>query len=287
MSEGNELVTVDAEIVNDVDVRSLALKTGTDIDLTTISNIEFAVIGQPEMNEITEFIGTTHARMLNNFSKSQSNYMDTMLVFNAGTDVRNLRQISAEIEKKKMALAETQFKIRKKDIQLRQKLKEYEDCTDQLEKELMGIEIEEMIHSRNQSRSYIEAALKTILCMKQQFEQIMESKGITEITELDFEREEEEYHIKKACHQAFEDIVACGRVSVGNNKYLLQIGIMPNLVHDYWIKFLSIPDSYDKGKFLEALDSLYMKLKGLASIEADRRGMKELFYENSVLQIEK
>ena len=281
----NEMVV--AELVNDVDIKSLVLKTGTELDLAPISNIEFAVIGQPEMNEITEFIGGTHARMLNNFSKSQSNYMDTMLVFNAGTDVRNLRQISAEIEKKKMALAETQFKLRKKDIELRRKFKTLEECTDPLDKEMIGIELEEMIHGRNQSRSYIEAALKTILCMKQQFEQIMKSRGITEITELDFEQEEEEYHIKKSCHQAFEDIVACGRVSVGNNKYLLQIGIMPNLVHDYWIKFLGTPDAYDKGKFLSALDALYTKMKGTSMVEADRRGIKELFYENSVLQIEK
>lgn len=285
--DGNEMVVAESEVVNDVDIKDLVLKTGTNLDLAPISNIEFAVIGKEEMNEISEFIGGTHARMLNNFSKSQSNYMDTMLVFNAGTDIRNLRQISAEIEKKKMALAESQFKIRKKEIELRQKFQEMEVETDPLKKELMGIEIEEMIHTRNQSRSYIEAALKTILCMKQQFEQIMESKGITEITELDFEREEEEYHIKKSCHQAFEDIIACGRVSVGNNKYLLQIGIMPNLVHDYWIKFLSIPDSYDKGKFLDALDALYVKLKGQAVTEANRRGITELFYENSVLQIEK
>lgn len=276
-----------ASLVNDVNIKDLVLKTDTSVDLDPISNLEFAVIGQPEMDEITEFIGVTHAKMLNNFSKSQSNYMDTMLVFSAGTDVRNLRQISAEIEKKKSALAETQFNLRKKVIELKKKFIEYDKCNDILDKELLGIEIEEMIYSRNQSRSYIEAALKTILCMKQQFEQIMKSKGITEITELDFEREEEEYHLKKSCHQAFEDIVASGRISVGNNKYLLQIGVMPNLVHDYWIRFLGTPESYDKGKFLEALEGLYKQLKGVASVEANRRGMKEFFYENSVLQIEK
>lgn len=278
---------VSTELVNDVDVKDLVLKTGTDLDLSSISNIEFAVIGKPEMDEITEFIGGTHARMLNNFSKSQSNFMDTMLVFNASTDIRNLRQISAEIEKKKMALAETQFKLRKKDIELRKKFQEMEACEDPLDRELISIEIEEMIHGRNQSRSYIEAALKTILCMKQQFEQIMESKGITSITELDFEAEEEEYHIKKACHQAFEDIVASGRISVGNNKYLLQLGIMPNVIHEYWVKFLGSSGARSKAKFMEGLEHLYEFVKENVKEEAERRGMKELFYENSVLQIEK
>ena len=286
--ESNELDVITAELVNDIDVRSLALSTGTDIDLSPVMNMEFAVIGKNEMSEISEFISTTHSRMLNNFSKSQSNWMDSLLVFNAGTDVRNLRQISAEIEKKKMALVESQFNMRKKDIELRMKYEEFEDDTKtHLEKEMIGIEIEEMIHARNQGRSYIEAALKTILCMKQQFETIMENKGIESITELDFEKEEEEYHIKKACHQAFEDIVASGRVSVGNNRFLLQIGIMPNLVHDFWVKFLATKDSFNKQNFLNALEFIYQQTKGCSTEEIKRRGMDKEFYENSVLQIEK
>lgn len=276
-----------AQLVDDEKIKNLALSTDTAISLDPISNLDFTVIGQDEMNEIEEFIGNTHAKMLNNFSKSQSNYMDTMLVFNAGTDIRNLRQISAEIERKKMALSDNQFKLRKKSIELQKKIAAYNDCVPGLDKDLIAIEIEEMICERNQSRSYIEAALKTILCMKQQFEQILESKGITEVTELDFEKEEEEFHIKKSCHQAFEDIIASGRISVGNNKYLLQLGIMPNLVHDYWIRFLSTPAAYEKQEFLNALDELYQKLKGTSKQEADRRGIKELFYENSVLKIEK
>lgn len=281
----NELVS--AELVNDVDIKDLILRTDNELNLTTLGSMEFAVIGQEEMAEISEFISETHAKMLNNFSKSQSNFMDTMLVFNASTDIRNLRQISAEIEKKKMALVETQFKLRKKEIELKQKMQELENTEDPLEREMIGIEIEEMVHGRNQSRSYIEAALKTILCMKQQYEQILESKGIEEVTEKVFEDEEKEYHIKKACHQAFEDIVASGRVSVGNNKYLLQLGIMPNVVHNYWIKFLNTPQSQEKELFMEALDYLYNTVKPNVEKELERRGMKELFYDNSVLQIER
>jgi len=277
---------VDAEIVNDVDVRDLALHTGTDIDLTPVMSMEFAVVGKTEMNEIAEFIDNTHSKMLNNFSKSQSNWMDTLLVFNAGTDIRNLRQISAEIEKKKMALVESQFKMRKKDVELRKKFKDIDNCTDLLDKELLQIEVEEMIYSRNQARSYIEAALKTILCMKQQFETILEQRGIEHVTELDFEQEEEEYHIKKAAHQAFEDIVASGRISVGNNRFLLQIGIMPNLVHDFWVRFLGTKDSFNKQSFLDALELLYQQTKGCSVTELKRRGMEKEFYENSVLQIE-
>lgn len=266
-------------------------ENGKELSLAPIKDIEFQVVTSEKMNEITEFLGTTHADMLNNFSKSQSNFMDSMFVFHAQTAIRNLRQISAEIEKKKMALAENQFRLKKKDIKIKRK---YEKLTklmdnknsDPLDIELLEIQIAELIYGKQQAVTYIEASLKTILNMKQQYEGILENKGITDVTEVDFEREEEEYHIKQACHQAFEDIVGTGRISVGNNKYLLQQGIMPNLVHDTLVKFLSTPNAYVKKEFDNLLEELYQRLKGASRNEADARGLNELFYENSLFSIE-
>ena len=262
-------------------------KEEKELSLAPIRNLDFAVVTKEKMGEITEFLATTHSDMLNNFSKSQSNFMDSMFVFHAQTPIRNLRQISAEIEKKKMALAENQFRLRKKDVKIKKKYNQLEGETDPLKKELLEIQIAELVYGKQQAVTYIEAALKTILNMKQQYEGILDNKGIKDITEVDFEREEEEYHIKQACHQAFEDIVAMGRISVGNNKYLLQQGIMPNLVHDILIKFLSDPNkAYDKRKFDELLEELYQKLKGSSIAEADSRGLNELFYENSLFSID-
>ena len=48
------------------------------------------------------------------FFKSQSQFMDNMLTVTAATPIRNLRQISAEINKAKSALDEAYFKIEKK-----------------------------------------------------------------------------------------------------------------------------------------------------------------------------
>ena len=256
------------------------------MELETIKNMEFPVVTKEKMHEITTFLEEEHSYMLNNFSKSQSNFMDSMFVFHAQTPIRNIRQISAEIEKKKMALAENQFRLKKKDIKIKQKIRKFEREQDDLKKELIGVQIAELVHGKEQALTYIEAALKTILNMKQQYESILENKGISDVSEIDFEREEEEYHIKQACHQAFEDIVASGRISVGNNKYFLQQGIMPNAIHDILVKFLGTPAAYDKGAFDQLLEDLYQKFKGSSKKEADSRGLNELFYENSLFSIE-
>jgi len=269
----------------------VVLNDRKELNIDDVKGMDFLVIKDEEMHEIADFINTEHQHMLNNFSKSQSNFMDTMLVFSSGTDIRNLRQISAEIESKKGALVENQYRLRKSEVELRRKMRDFNNMKDDAESdpfdvEIMEIEIQEAINSRNGARTYIEAALKTILCMKQQYDAILKNKGIEDVTELDFENEEEEFHIKKSSQQAFEDIVASGRISVGNNRYLLQIGIMPNLVHDYWIKFLGSPNSYEKKKFDEARELLYQQLKGSAIKEANTRGLDELFYENSCVKIE-
>jgi hypothetical protein len=260
-----------------------------DMSIEQVRNMDFVVIKEKEMNEIAGFINNEHQFMLDNFSKSQSNFMDTMLVFNAPTTVRNLRQISAEIESKKGALLENQHKLRKAQIVLRKKIRDLELMkndpeSDPFDIELLEVDIEHSIANRDNAKSYIEAALKTILCMKQQYDTILKNKGITDVTELDFEKEEEEYHIKKSSQQAFEDILASGRISVGNNRYLLQLGIMPNLVHEFWIKFLTSPNAYDKKEFDKKHEELYQKLKGICVGEANKRGMEELFYENSCVR---
>ncbi|RLA60290.1 MAG: hypothetical protein DRQ78_09630, partial [Epsilonproteobacteria bacterium] len=82
----------------------VVLNDRKELNIDDVKGMDFLVIKDEEMHEIADFINTEHQHMLNNFSKSQSNFMDTMLVFSSGTDIRNLRQISAEIESKKGAL---------------------------------------------------------------------------------------------------------------------------------------------------------------------------------------
>lgn len=262
--------------------------TSTENDsLLSIPVSDFLVIKEEQRKEISTFLANEHENMLNNFSKSQSNFMDTLMVFNAQTPIRNLRQISAEIEKKKMALAENGFRLRKEKIELQKLINEYNampDDADELDRDLLIVEIEEKKYGIQQAKTYVEASLKTILNQKQQFETIMENKGVSDITELDFEAEEEEYHIKQALHQAFEDIVATGRISVGNNKYLLQIGLMPNTIHNIWSMFISGKDADNKDIFYSIINGIYVKYKGCSKIEANRRGMEETFHENSVVK---
>ncbi len=78
-----------------------------------------------------------------NFYKSHSQFMGVMLDVTAITPIRSVKHTLAEIDKTRMALEEAHLKMRKKDIELREKehkLKTDLDMTE-FEKELLETEL--------------------------------------------------------------------------------------------------------------------------------------------------
>ena len=81
-----------------------------------------------------------------NFYKSHSQFMGVMLDVTAITPIRSVKHTLAELDKTRMALEEAHLKMRKKDIELREK--EHKLKTDlemtEFEKELLETEILEI-----------------------------------------------------------------------------------------------------------------------------------------------
>jgi paraquat-inducible protein B len=160
------------------------------------------------------------------FFKSQSQFMDNMLSVTAPTPIRNLRQISAEINKTKSALDEAFFKTEKKKIKILKKQRDLDSETDDLEKKILEIDIKQMNNQITQTHDYMKAAIRKISGYLEQYNSILKKIGKDHITEEDFEREESKYHIAKAFEQAL--IAARSRngiIDEGNHIYFHQIGI--------------------------------------------------------------
>ena len=81
-----------------------------------------------------------------NFYKSHSQFMGVMLDVSAITPIRSVKHTLAELDKTRMALEESQLKMMKKDIELRQKEKKMADgdYKDEFERELLDTEILEI-----------------------------------------------------------------------------------------------------------------------------------------------
>ena len=97
-----------------------------------------------------------------NFYKSHSQFMGVMLDVTAITPIRSVKHTLAEIDKTRMALEEAHLKMRKKDIELREKehkLKTDLDMTE-FEKELLETEILEIQVNMNNIQNSITGAIR-------------------------------------------------------------------------------------------------------------------------------
>lgn len=216
-----------------------------------------------------------------NFGKTQSQFMDNMLTVSHPTPVRNIRQILAEINKSLEALKEAYYKNKKLEVEIkileRDKLSE----TDELEKELTEVEIQEKISKLETSKKYVYGAIRKVNNYIEQYKNILKELDVESVDEIDFEKEEEKFHIKKAFEQALNAARSHnGRIDEGNQIYLTQIGINGTLaqknVSGYLIweeeqirngKSISASDQWD---FLE---KMYEQFKGSAEQYAKHKGM--------------
>jgi hypothetical protein len=161
-----------------------------------------------------------------NFNKQQSQFMDTMLTVNKLTDLRSARQILAEVTKSKQALDEAYFKLRKKDVQVRQFKAKLLLTVDNFEKELLTIKIQEIESQINTTMNYVDGAVRKIHAYLAQYKNILKRIGKDELTEEDFEKDEERYHIITVFNQALCAARSRGGIiDEGNHIYFNQIGI--------------------------------------------------------------
>ena len=163
-----------------------------------------------------------------NFYKSHSQFMGVMLDVTAITPIRSVKHTLAEIDKTRMALEEAHLKMRKKDIELREKehkLKTDLDMTE-FEKELLETEILEIQVNMNNIQNSISGAIRKMNFFTNQYKSILKKLGKEDITEEEYEKEEANYHVMTCMKQALNAARARGGViDEGNLIYLFDMGI--------------------------------------------------------------
>ena len=222
-----------------------------------------------------------------NFNKTQSQFMNNMLTLSQPTELRSLRQILAEVNKTKQALDESYFKIRKKQVEIKQK-KRF-STKDEFEQEMLDIEIAELESQISNTMGYVEGAVRKISSYMSQYQNILDRLGIEEMSEADFEKDEERYHIMKMFEQALCAARSRqGVVDEGNHIYCYQIGISGTAVQMEVSQFLSEEGEIVKagelpehGRTWEWMQKMADKYAGSAKKFCGLRGI-ELLQEESL-----
>ena len=154
--------------------------------------------------------------------------MGVMLDVTAITPIRSIKHTLAEIDKTRMALEDAHLKVKKKDIELREK--EHKLKTDleltSFQKELLELEILEIQVGINNSQNSISGAIRKMNFFTNQYKSILKKLGKEDITEEEYEKEESRYHVMTCLKQALNAARARGGViDEGNLIYLFDMGI--------------------------------------------------------------
>jgi len=169
----------------------------------------------------------------------------TLTMMTGQSPFRMMRQVMAEVEKRKIALAETQVG----HAELIVELAELEFKTD-------PVSIAKFRH-KNFNLDLIESKMngsfKDIATLIDAYENIKATNGIDEWDEESFEAEEKKHHVRRGFELMYRNLIEGGRAQTSTIEYTAQYGVHPQLavaeVSGY-IKYAS--DAITKGNLLHA-----------------------------------
>ena len=212
----------------------------------------------PELDEKTKFFDR------NNSQSTLSMMSLTML--NGHSPLRMLRQVLAETETRKMALAEAQVSHAKalKNIEkLQEKVFLNPDnkiASAKLRAAFVGIESME---------SKINGSFKDIATLITAYNNLKENYGIEDWTEEEFEESEKKHHVRRGFELMYRNLMDGGRASTSTIEYMQQYGVHPQVgfvevqgyiaVVNELISKEQIPHSNHLEEFLDAMADKYYK----------------------------
>jgi len=233
--QGTELANVSTESMQ-------VMSSGDTFDETGLAKIEEGL--------------KTHARNIKAFGRTNTQATSKLLSLTmlASGPWRRLRQCGAEIDKRKMALAENQFNVRRKlaDIELKKaqldalhtelidaelaSSAEVQSTNDKHrpvyeikhEITMLEIDLEEINNQLYETRRHGEGAMKDIAAIADAYEQIRVANGIPENwDEEDYQKGEMADLVMEALELAFADMIERRSLSRSAINYLIQLGIHP------------------------------------------------------------
>jgi len=175
-----------------------------------------------------------------NFGKTQSQFMDNFMTVSHPTPLRNARQILAEVNKSIEALKEAQYNMNKKQLHIQRLERDLLTETDDIKQQEIELEIDFETSKLQTTMLYVEGAVRAVTNYTEQYKQILKNAGYDEMSEIDFEKEEEAYHIMKAFEQG---ICAArsrgGSIDEGNHIYFSQIGVNGQMAQNFINQFFA------------------------------------------------
>ena len=195
------------------------------------------------------------------WDRSRSQWMLKFLTCSNADGWLRMRQISAEMSKKRLTLGSVKFDYLKTLTKAKIKREEMLEEDNKNKKLLLEIEAAECDHHAAETLIKVEGALKEVETLAQMHDELKERLG--DITEAEFEKAQTKAHIKRAVTQAIRDVKGCGKIKCGNAEYLEQAGLATTAVLKDIFDFLEeesqagVNDTQMLHKFLDEMADKY------------------------------
>ena len=157
------------------------------------------------------------------WDRSRSQFMIKNLTCSQADDWTRLRQISAEMCRKRQALSEAKFGFMETEVKVKMKRRKLLLEDDDLKRELLDVQINKMENQKLEILVKVEGALKEIETLAKMHDDLKERMG--DITEEEFEKAQVKSHIKRAMTQAIREVRESSVIKCGNQEYLEQVGV--------------------------------------------------------------
>lgn len=253
----NELVNKKVSDITSADTITFGI---TPISKSKINKNAIELVNKflPELDEKTKFFDR---------SNSQSTIsMMTLTMLNGQSPMRMLRQVLAETESRKSALASSQVghaKLVEKIEELREKLIFNPDDR------VSAAELRESLVSIEMLESKINGSFKDLATLVNAYNYLKEKWGVDNWTEEQFEESEKKHHVRRSFELMYRNILDHGRANTATIEYMQQYGIHPQVgyaevqgyiaVVNEMLSKGQIPHANHLEEFLDSVSNKYYK----------------------------
>ena len=232
----------------------------------------------------------------NIWNHSHTQWMWKHLNLSWHAPLKNMRQISAEISRKKGALNEAKWKHVQNEVKIKKIEEELSkpELLDYWREVDLKIKLAQLQEGLAEGSTHIEGAMKDILALNELFEQL--KSKVSSFSEEDVEKEETKTHLKRSIVQCIRDIRQGGSITKGEQEYLEQIGVNPmkmqNILREY-VKAEAAADSWDVSGLYEFVDGVVEELAERHQVDKVRMNLQgfeseaigNITYDNKVAHL--
>lgn len=232
----------------------------------------------------------------NIWNHSHTQWMWKHLNLSWHAPLKNMRQISAEISRKKGALNEAKWKHVQNEVKIKKIEEELSkpELLDYWREVDLKIKLAQLQEGLAEGSTHIEGAMKDILALNELFEQL--KSKVSSFSEEDVEKEETKTHLKRSIVQCIRDIRQGGSITKGEQEYLEQIGVNPmkmqNILREY-VKAEAEANTWDVSGLYEFVDGVVEELAEHHQVDKVRMNLQgfeseaigNITYDNKVAHL--